>query len=74
MVKLFPIGGQTPKTTKGKYMGNGSPVILATHDDNHPLVGRKINTTNGGLNNRKEWCQLQSGGMTPADILRQARD
>lgn len=74
MAKLFPIGRKRPRSSKGKYMGSGPPIVLATHNDNHLLVGRKIDTTDGGLGSRAEWVQLQSGGMTPADILRQGRD
>jgi len=71
-VQLFPVGSVTPPSTKGEYFGVGSAVRKAEYNDKHPLIGRKVDTHKGGLDNRAEWVRYQSGGLTPSELLRAA--
>lgn len=73
---LLTVGGKQPTTTKGEYAipRVGGKVVSHNHCDNSATIGRRITTQQGGLANRAEWVRLQSGGLTPSELLRQADD
>ncbi|KKM16288.1 hypothetical protein LCGC14_1687330 [marine sediment metagenome] len=71
--RVLIVGAKQPLTTKGNYAGVGEPLKLATHDDKS-AIGRQIDTADGGLDSRKDWVRLQSGGLTPSELLRRAND
>ena len=71
--KILTIAAKAVPSTKGEsVLGEGGKVALATHDDKTPLTGRKVDHHEGGLKSRAEWIRYQSGGLTPADLLRAA--
>jgi len=66
------VGSTTPQTTKGSYCGVDSAVKKREYDDTTPLMGRKVDQHEGGLESRAEWVRYQSGGLTPSELLRAA--
>jgi len=52
----------------GKYFGTTSAVSLRTHYDDDNEICRKLRG-----NSRVTWCELQSGGLTPKQLLAKAR-
>ena len=72
---LCPVGSKAVPCSKGTYTGiqEGGPVSPDHSDDSH-LIGRRVTTQQGGLSSRSDWVAFQSGGLSPRELLRAARD
>ena len=71
--RKLTVGAIEPTTRKGPYFGvtNDTP-ISGDHTDDSLTIGRRVTIQQGGLKTRANWCALQSGGLTPREMLRAA--
>ena len=75
--RVATVGAKPVPTTKGtSIVGDSGKLVSPLHTDADPLetMGRRVTTQQGGLNNRADWVRLQSGGLSPSELLRVAGD